>query len=374
MIAQVFHGNFGGSSRVACRLANALSRRGHGVHTVSYEPPPWTLEPAIVRQSLLESGNDMSATLYWDWTADDRDSFKDLLLSKLATENFDILHYHYAQPFAEIIGQIAVSLGERMPYTIGTLHGTDLSRCRNSLEALASLTHDLTKTDALTTVSQYMIELAKTLLPASLSIQVLPNFVEDDWPRGNFEDSDFVPSANRPVILHVSNFRAVKDVGLLARLFISIRRQADVELWLVGDGPEMPALRDLLEKSPAGAAVRYFGASTQPAEYFQKATILMSTSTEESFGLAVLEAMASGVAVVATSVGGIPELVKDNVTGILFDRQDFDETVTRVISLLRSPETFRGMRLKASRIAEPLRETSVIDCFENLYRTKRPAR
>lgn len=370
VIGQVCHGNLGGSSRVACRLANALSRRGHRVHTFSYEAVPWALDQKIDQHSSRKSGQNLIAPMYWDWTQDDRDSFGALLSAKLTAQRFDILHYHYAQPFAGIVHQIAMSLGERMPLTIGTFHGTDLTRCLGDQAALASLSRDLSATSELTTVSQHMSELSKCLLSTKRSMRVLPNFVEDDWPQVDGQQTAHLAPSTRPVILHVSNFRAVKDVNLLARLFIGVYQQTDAELWLVGDGPEMPALRGLLDSSAAGTAVRYLGACFQPAEYFQQATILMSTSTEESFGLAVLEAMASGVPVVATAVGGIPELVRDNVTGVLFDPRDFDEAVARIVSLMGSPGKLRAMREASFTRADQMREARVIALYEDLYREK----
>jgi N-acetyl-alpha-D-glucosaminyl L-malate synthase BshA len=359
---------------MACRLANALARRGHQVHTFSFEPVLWQLDPAIAQHACRQSGPDIVAPLYWDWTDDDRDTFVALLAAKLSEQRFDILHYHYAQPFAGIVQQIVVSLGERMPFTIGTLHGTDLTRCIGDRTALAALSRDLTATGELTTVSRHMEELSTCLLSTRLPVRVLPNFVEDDWPSPDGGKPGRVSSSATPVILHVSNFRTVKDVSLLARLFIRVHQETDAELWLVGDGPEMPALRSLLDISPAGAAARYLGTCSQPAEYFRRATILMSTSTEESFGLAILEAMASGVPVVATAVGGIPELVEDDVTGVLFDPRQFDDTVARVVALLGSQERLGAMRHQSIRRAEALREARVIALYEELYRRQRTQR
>jgi N-acetyl-alpha-D-glucosaminyl L-malate synthase BshA len=374
VIGQVCHGNLGGSSRMACRLANALARRGHEVHTFSFERIWWELDAQVAQHACRKSGHDIVAPLYWDWTEGDRASFGALLTAKLSEQQFDILHYHYAQPFAGIMQQIVMGLGERMPFTIGTLHGTDLTRCIDDRTALASLSRDLSATGELTTVSRHMGELSKCLLSTGLPVRVLPNFVDDEWPRPDARQPAGAPSSARPVILHVSNFRTVKDVSLLARLFIRLHQETGAELWLVGDGPEMPALRALLDQSPAGAAARYLGAISQPALYFRQATILISTSTEESFGLAILEAMASGVPVVATAVGGIPELVENDVTGLLFDPRAFDETIARVVSLLGSRETRRAMRDRSINRAEALREARVIELYEDLYRTKRKRR
>lgn len=367
MIGQICHGNLGGSSRVAGRLANALAQRGQCVEMFSLEPLPWALSPDIEVHTLRQDRRAPVLPLYSDWSRDDRDAFAQMLIDQLAETPFDILHYHYAQPFAAILRQVTAALGDRMPVTIGTLHGTDLSRCRSDQGQLASLKDDLAATDEVTTTSNHMCRLFRSLMPDQTAPRILPIFVEDDWPDTASHEETPLETPARPVILHVSNFRTVKDVMRLAQLFGRILEQVDVELWLVGEGPDLPDLKNMLNNSPARHVVRYLGVQDNPTTCFKQASVLLSTSSEEGFGLAVLEAMASGAIVAATKVGGIPELVTDDVTGLLFTPHDIESTAARVASLLKAPAKVAAMRAAALCQAEHFRESQVVGLYQDLY-------
>lgn len=367
-IGQVCLGILGGSSRMAHRLAQALSRRDHEVHLFSGEPLPWPTDQAVEQHVCRTAAPDLQAPPYWHWTETDRISFSRLLADEIETRHFDVLHYHYAQPFAGLMADVAAVAGERMPLVVGTLHGTDLTRPLGDPEALSRLSRELAATDALTTVSRHMGRLATALAETVPPPWVLPNFVEDDWGRPGA--MDVATPVTRPTILHVSNFRAVKDVGLLVRLYLAIHERTGAALCLVGDGPEMPVIRQRLDASAAAAAVRYIGASPCPEDYFDNATLLLSTSVEESFGLVMLEAMAAGLPVAATAVGGIPELIEDGVNGLLFNAADVEPTVERIVSVLRSAEKLTELRQGGRARAEALRESPVIGVYEDFYRAQ----
>ncbi len=342
VVGQICHGSMGGSSRMACRLADALARRGHEVHLFSRVPVPWPVDAAIRRHVCAASVSDRDDPL--SWTPADRADFTDMLASALAADSFDLLHYHYARPFAHIVGHLAPR-----PPVVGTLHGTDLTGCADAV----ALGRELAATDALTTVSEYMRRRC-AVLPANPC--VLPNFVEDAWPTHT--------AGAQPTLVHVSNFRAIKGIGLLARLYRGVYERTGARLVLVGDGPQLPVLRSLLE----GTAVCFVGDTAHPEQYCRHASLLLSTSREESFGLALLEAMAVGLPVVATAVGGVPELVEDEVTGLLFDARDVAATVQRIVDLLGSGARLRALGAAGLERASALRESRVIGRYEQLYR------
>ena len=199
---------------------------------------------------------------------------------------------------------------------------------------------------------------------------MLPNFVEDDWPGTPAVDA----AEGRPVLLHASNFRTVKDPRLLAKLYLAIHARSGAALWLAGDGPHLPALRRRLAASPAADAVRYLGVRADAEGLFRAATLFLSTSVEESFGLAVLEAMAAGTPAVATAVGGIPELVQDGVDGLLFAPGDWQAAAERVVALLAAPRRLAALAAAARARAAAYREAQVVPLYEELYRQALRAR
>ena len=358
VIGQICHGSMGGSSRMACRIANALSRGGHEVHLFSREPVPWPVD-ATVRQHTCGSSTPRKAPLYWDWTDSDRSAFTELLSMAMQAWRFDVLHWHYARPFAGIVGRI--TRGPRSPLVVGTLHGTDLSGCLDHPRSLAMLSRELADTDILTTVSHDMYRRCAVLPGALARPQVLPNFIEDD--RFVVARSPSIP----PTIMHVSNFRAVKDIGLLSRLFLAVHHRTGARLCLVGDGPQLPDLRKVLDASAAASHVRYVGATARPEDHFSGGSVLLSTSVQESFGLVLLEAMAAGLPVIARAVGGVAELVEDGVSGMLFNGNHFASTVDRIVALLGSEETLSELRRGGLVRAQAFRESRVIGGYEALY-------
>ncbi len=366
VIGQICLGTMGGSSRMACRLTNALSRRGHEVHIYSHHPLLWPLDAAVGERVCRTVQTRPATHPYRPWTESDQATFIRILADDIVSHQFDLLHYHYAVPFAGLMARVAARCGGRMPLVVGTLHGTDVTHSLRSRRALSALNHELRATDFVATVSHHMSRLSTVLDPTRPPPHVLPNFIEDEWPASPRIDG--VGSDAPATILHVSNFRAVKDVGLLAEIYLAVHARTGAELCLVGDGPEMPRLRRFLDASPAAASVRYVGATAHPEGYFATATLLLSTSAEESFGLALLEGMAAGVPIAATAVGGVPELVEDGVTGLLFDATDATSAIERIVSLLESETRLAAFGRAGVRRAEAMRESQVIALYEDFYR------
>jgi N-acetyl-alpha-D-glucosaminyl L-malate synthase BshA len=225
----------------------------------------------------------------------------------------------------------------------------------------------LQSADVLTTVSVSHSNLSTEIFELAAPPQVIQNFVdlEKFHPRdgGAFD----LNIQRRPRIAHVSNFRAVKEPEIMAKVFLKIREKLDSELWLIGDGPKMDGVKDIFRKNDMDGDVRYWDLQHEVAELLVQTDILLVTSRMESFCLVALEAMACGVPVVASRVGGLPEVVLDGKTGLLFDLDQPDQAAQSVLDLLSDPKRYKKMSESAFQHAGSYdRRKGVLD-YEELY-------
>ena len=365
-IGLLCHSGIGGSVRIACSLATELARRGHRVHLMAHRPPvaDWLKDSEVFLHTLLPSANGrLPVDLNVDWSSDEQAEFRTLVAGVARNEHLQVLHAHYAVPFAHVAASLAQRIGDSGPVTVATLHGTDVSIHGRDPTQRRLLSQSLRSLTAVTTVSHDHARLARHLFALPEAPKVIPNFV--DVTR-------FKPTrsghSGRPRIVHVSNFRGVKDPRSLAHVFLAVREQIDAELWLVGDGPNLPALREALSEARADDDVRYFGATTDVATILRDADLLLMTSVVESFCVAAAEAMACGIPVVATRVGGLAEVVSDGVTGHLFPAGAHGDAADAVVDLLARPWLRRKAGSAARRQAARFACDRVVPRYENLYR------
>lgn len=335
-IAMLAHSGPGGSSRMAARLARALSHRGHNV--VQLAPAPWstTLEPVLDEWRLAH--------------------FERRVATVVRERAVDVVHYHYAWPFAALVPRLHHRFGAASPLFVGTLHGTDVTQppARAPLGALHA-------TDALTTVSHaYMALAGERLAVAPL---VVPNFIEGAPARA----CDFASRGRTPRLVHVSNFRPVKDPQAIAALFASVRRASPAELWLVGDGPGLPAVVQELQRAGLECDVRVFGYRADAQRLLAQCDVLVMSSREESFCLAALEAMAAGVPVVATAVGGLVELARGGAA-LLYPAGDPTAGARHVLELLGDGALRRRLRAAGLERARAFSAEAAVASYERLYR------
>jgi N-acetyl-alpha-D-glucosaminyl L-malate synthase BshA len=371
-IGMMCHASFGGSGRIGIELTLALARQGHRVHLFTRTPPlggAWEPIPNVELHTLkADAANEPHpSTLHTDWSERDIQDYLSLILGVIDAEGLDILHYHYAVPFAFFAQRLQDRLGEAMPRLVGTLHGTDVTSFGKAPDIGPRLTKVLQSSDFLTTVSSSHAELATTVFDLPSPPHVIPNFVDLSrfWPTAR--ERSLVQTQLRPRLVHVSNFRRIKDPQSMARIFLDIRSRMEAELWLIGDGDELSAVRTIFEESAFADDVCYLGLQRDVAAYLRHTDLLLMTSLYESFCLVALEAMACGVPVLSTEVGGLPEVVAHGQTGMLFPLGDHALAADMAVRLLSNPLRYRAMRQAAIRQARQFDVDDIVLAYEECY-------
>jgi N-acetyl-alpha-D-glucosaminyl L-malate synthase BshA len=274
----------------------------------------------------------------------------------------DVIHYHYAWPFARVLDRLKRRMKASAPFIVGTLHGTDVTHPPDdsAIDALRS-------TDRLTTVSNAYADLARERLGLALRPTVIANFVDPaDFPP-SLDFTDPMAGRSRPRLVHVSNFRAVKAPHGVVEMFAAVREHRDAELWLIGDGPELPAVVAALDRSGVRQDVRVLGYRTDVGRLLAQCDVLVMSSLEESFCLSALEAMASGLAVVGPDVGGFTELTGHGRTGLLYERGDFVAAAGLVECLLRDDQMRLGLRRAAAEHARTFSVNAAVEAYLAVY-------
>jgi N-acetyl-alpha-D-glucosaminyl L-malate synthase BshA len=366
----VCHSGLGGSVRVAVGLASALARKGHAVHVFAKVLPLGaTRPPPGVSFHGLRAPEPLHPHLHARWAPSDREAFVDLIASVVRSDALDVLHFHYALPFAEIAAGVGERLGAERPRLVMTLHGTDVSTFGADPELGRDLRSALAGLDAVTTVSNDHARLSAEAFGLDPPPEVIPNFVDVRRFRPRLVGSGPGPSPPRPArIVHISNFRRVKDPESVARIFVRIRRQIEAELWLVGDGDGMDRVRSILRAARVEDHVRSFGLRRSVHRILRRSQMLLLTSRTESFSLAALEAAACGVPVVAPRVGGLPEVVVHGRTGLLFGAGDEEEAADAARWLLADGDRRRLMGRAAATRARAFSTETIVARYERLYR------
>ena len=353
--------------RVALDLAQELALRGHRVHLFARAPPMGTagFAPGVVFHRIDGSPDAAGHRLDTDWPAADLDALAERLTQLAIQAELDVLHFHYALPFAQVAAAVRERIGRGAPALVVTLHGTDVSVLGARPLTGRRLARWLSHADAITTVSHSHAALATRTLGLREPPQVIANFVV----ASRFGPRPVAAGARRPRLAHVSNFRTVKAPERIAEVFVRVRARLDAELWLVGDGERLPPLLAGVRAAGLGDDVRCFGLRRDVERILPHADVLLVTSRTESFCLAALEAAACGLATVAPRVGGVPEVVVDGTTGVLFEPGDVDGAARAIVALLGDPAALAHMRAAAARHAAAFASDRLVPRYEDLYRS-----
>ncbi len=367
-IGIVCYPTYGGSGVVATELGKALARRGYQVHFITYALP-WRLDSfhdnIFFHEVELPNYPLFEFQLY-------SLALAGKLVDVARYERLDVLHVHYAIPHA-ISGYLAQRMlwehhGIALP-VITTLHGTDITLVGLEPSFYPVVRFSLEHSDAITAVSSFLAEKTRHQFLVQRPIEVIPNFVDTGFftPQPNAElRRQFAPNGEF-ILMHVSNFRPVKRSPDTVRILAEVRSVLPAKLILIGDGPERGEAERLARQLGIEEHVRCLGKQPTTPELLSIADIFLLPSQSESFGLAALEAMSCGVPVVATSAGGIPELVRHGETGFLAEIGDIERMARYCLELLSNPKKHQLFRQQARQRALTFDTNLIVPLYEQLY-------
>lgn len=359
---------YGGSGAVATELGLALAARGHEVHFITYAYP-FRLRGYAERVYFHEV-----ETQFGHYPLFDHYPYTLALASKqqevALEEELDILHVHYAIPHATTAYLAREMLrGVRDLKVVTTLHGTDITLVGQEMSFFGITRFSIEQSDAVTAVSEYLRAETIRAFGIQKPIAVIPNFVcQGEYQPAATSRHEGLAPAGHQVIAHASNFREVKRVRDVVRIFSRIRRAVPSTLLMIGDGPERGDAEREARELGVQDEVRFLGRLDTVADLLQATNLFLLPSQSESFGLAALEAMACGAPVVASRVGGLPEVITDGEDGILEPPGSVEAMARRAIDVLRDPARYAAMSAAASRRAQDFAASRIVPQYEELYR------
>jgi L-malate glycosyltransferase len=356
----------GGSGAVATELGKQLARRGHRVHFVSSRLPfrldevsanIWFHEVDVASYSLFEHPP--------------QDLALAAKMAEVAREHrLDLLHVHYAIPFA-IAGLLARQmLGASAPRLITTLHGTDITLVGQDRSFFEITRFGIERSDGVTAVSEFLRRMTVEEFDVQNHIEVIPNFVDLSTcaPARAYRDRSAFATPQESILLHVSNFRPVKRVLDVVRIFERVAREVPAVLLMVGEGPERSSAQALARRLGIAERVRFLGRQDHAEELAGLADVFLLPSELESFGLSALEAMACAVPVVGSDQGGLPEVVRHAETGYLLPVGDIEGMAARTIELLKDEGHRRALGQAGRRRAVALFGADrIVSQYEQYY-------
>ncbi|HPG40489.1 MAG TPA: N-acetyl-alpha-D-glucosaminyl L-malate synthase BshA [bacterium] len=357
-IAMVCYPTHGGSGVVATELGLGLAKMGHEVHFISYSSP---FRLRGFQQNVYYHEVNVSAYPLFKYPPYDL-SLATKILEITREYNLDIVHVHYAIPHA-----ISAYLAKQMlkgqgPKTVTTLHGTDITLVGQDKTFYEVVQFSIEESDGVTTVSNYLTERTKRDFAIKKDIKTIYNFVDTNRFSGVVTNCDarlFKPN-NEKLLIHTSNFRKVKRLPDIIRIFAAVKKHVPSRLLLVGEGPERQTAHDLAVELGVHDDVLFLGTQDYIENLLGCADVFLLPSSEESFGLAALEAMSCETPVVGSTVGGIPEVVDHNLNGFLHPVGDVEAMSNSIVELLTNDGMIRDFKHEARKKAVTVFESSLL--------------
>jgi N-acetyl-alpha-D-glucosaminyl L-malate synthase BshA len=367
-IGIVCYPTFGGSGVVATELGLELSKRGHEIHFITYSQP--------VRLELLNENVHFHEVNVPEYPLFHYQPYELALSSKLVDmvklHKIDVLHVHYAIPHA-----YAAYMAKKMLHEEGievpivtTLHGTDITLVGSHPFYKSAVTFSINKSDAVTSVSQSLKDDTLRLFDITNEIKVVPNFIDFEKHNNHFTDCQraMMATEDEKIITHISNFRPVKRIQDIIRVFYEIQKEIPAKLMMVGEGPEKEPAELLCKQLGIENKVVFFGKSHEIDKILCFSDLFLLPSEAESFGLAALEAMASGVPVISSNAGGISEVNKQGVSGFLSNVGDIDDMVKNALFILKDDSILAKFKINAKEEAKQFDIHKIVPYYEAIYK------
>ena len=363
-IGIVCYPTFGGSGVLATELGKALAQKGHQVHFITYQQPV-RLNGFI--PNIFYHEVQVPTYPLFDYPPYET-ALASTMVDVIKNNNLDLLHVHYAIPHASaayMAKKILEKQGKKIP-VITTLHGTDITLVGRDKTYSPVVTFSMNESDAITAVSN---NLRDKTFKIEKDIEVIYNFV--DVKRFNRKPIDAFKKVIAPngekILLHASNFRKLKRVDDVVRIFYEVHKQMPSKLLFVGDGPERQNAEKMCRDLGVCEEVRFVGKQEQMEDIFAIGDLFLLPSEYESFGLAALEAMAAGVPVISTNAGGLNEINIPGETGYMADVGDVATMSKQALQILSDDETLKGFKKRAAEHAKKFDIHNIVPLYEKLY-------
>ncbi|MCM3389047.1 N-acetyl-alpha-D-glucosaminyl L-malate synthase BshA [Ureibacillus chungkukjangi] len=356
----------GGSGVLATELGKMLAERGHEIHFIT-SSVPFRLNKIYPNVFFHEvEVNNYSVFQYPPYDLALASKMADVIKEK----KLDVLHVHYAIPHA-VCAVLAREMSGENIGIVTTLHGTDISVLGQDSTMTQAIKYGIDKSDIVTAVSDALKEQTYQLIDTKKEIETVYNFVDESIFKPIDSSNlkvQYGISDDERVLIHVSNFRKIKNLPDIINTFFKVRAEMPAKLLLVGDGPEKQRMVDYVKTSPYKEDVLFLGKQENVAELFGLSDLKLLLSETESFGLVLLEGMACGVPGIGTNVGGIPEVIQHGENGFIVELGDTEGAAQFAIQLLKDEEKLIQFRQAAiTSIQTKFLAKPIIDHYEQLY-------